>query len=194
MIYRTRIFKIVLSKLYTVSKDANVILIVMRPPTAQSQNLKYNLEQLGKIFYLMILGCLSQRVTDRQTEVLRVVWELLTMSVLINQFVLPTFCLCFAFTGINFRGMLHHVCDVAYDENMCGPIRTRKCRSINWLINYTNTDIIAPCWNQTHLLSFIFYFYIFTIIIKIQFIFCFQKLARTYVHVNIVNCYIDNIY
>ena len=73
MIYRTRIFKIVLSKLYTVSKDANVILIVMRPPTAQSQNLKYNLEQLRKIFYLMILGCLSQRVTDRQTEVLRVV-------------------------------------------------------------------------------------------------------------------------
>ena len=37
---------------------------------------------------------------------------------LINQFVLPTFCLCFAFTGVNFRGMLHHVCDVAYDENM----------------------------------------------------------------------------
>ena len=32
--------------------------------------------------------------------------------------------------------MLHHVCDVAYDENMCGPIRTRKCRSTNWLINY----------------------------------------------------------
>ena len=33
-------------------------------------------------------------------------------SVLINQLVLPIFCLCFAFTGINFRGMLHHVCDV----------------------------------------------------------------------------------
>ena len=33
-------------------------------------------------------------------------------SVLINQFVPPTFCLHFAFTGINFRGMLHHVCDV----------------------------------------------------------------------------------
>ena len=27
------------------------------------------------------------------------------MDVLINQFVPPTFCLCFAFTGINFRGM-----------------------------------------------------------------------------------------
>ena len=33
-------------------------------------------------------------------------------SVLINQLVLPIFCLCFAFTDINFRGMLHHVCDV----------------------------------------------------------------------------------
>ena len=32
-------------------------------------------------------------------------------SVLINQFVPPTLCLCFAFTGINFRGMLHPVCD-----------------------------------------------------------------------------------
>ena len=48
---------------------------------------------------------------------------------------LPTFSLCFAFTGINFRGMLHHVYYVAYDENMCGPIRTRKCSSTNWLIN-----------------------------------------------------------
>ena len=27
--------------------------------------------------------------------------------------------------------MLHHVCDVACDENMCGPIRTRKCRRKN---------------------------------------------------------------
>ena len=49
MIYRTRIFKIVLSKWYIVSKDANVILIVMRPPKGQLQNLKYNLVQLGKI-------------------------------------------------------------------------------------------------------------------------------------------------
>ena len=53
------------------------------------------------------------------------------MSVLINQYVPPTVCLCFAFTGINFRGMLRHVCDAAYDENMCGPIRPRKCTSIN---------------------------------------------------------------
>ena len=27
------------------------------------------------------------------------------------------------------QGMLHHVCDVAYDENMFEPIRTGKCRS-----------------------------------------------------------------
>ena len=44
----------------------------MRPLNAQSQNLKYNLEHWGKsqtiTFYLMILGCLSQRATDRQTE------------------------------------------------------------------------------------------------------------------------------
>ena len=52
-------------------------------------------------------------------------------SVLINRSVPPTFCLYFAFTGINFRGKLHYVCDVAYDKNMSGPIRTRKCRSTN---------------------------------------------------------------
>ena len=46
---------------------------------------------------------------------------------LIDQFVLPTFRLCFAFTDISFRGMFHHVCDVAYGRNMFGPIRTRKC-------------------------------------------------------------------
>ena len=58
--------------------------------------------------------------------------------VLINQFVPPPFCLYFAFTGINFRVMFHHVCDVVYDENMSGPIRTRKWRSTNWLIIYMN--------------------------------------------------------
>ena len=57
-------------------------------------------------------------------------------SVLINQFVPSTFCLFFAFTGMNFRGILHHVFDVAYDENMCGLIRTRKYRSKNGLLNY----------------------------------------------------------
>ena len=32
--------------------------------------------------------------------------------VLINPFALPIFCLYFAFTGINFRDMLHNACDV----------------------------------------------------------------------------------
>ena len=65
---------------------------------------------------------------------------------LINQFVLPTFCLCFAFSGINFRSMLHHLCYVAYGENMCGPIRTRKYRGTNWLINcMTKIDTEAKC-------------------------------------------------
>ena len=35
--------------------------------------------------------------------------------------------------------MLHHVCDVAYGENMCEPIKTRKCRNTNWLINYMHS-------------------------------------------------------
>ena len=40
---------------------------------------------------------------------------------------------------------------VAYDENMCGPIRTCKCRSTNWLINYmklsaVNTLVTKPNW------------------------------------------------
>ena len=52
---------------------------------------------------------------------------------LISLFVPPAFCLCFVFTGIYFRGISHHVCDVAYEENICGPIRTRKCKSTNWL-------------------------------------------------------------
>ena len=47
MIYRTRIFKIVLPK-YIVSKDANVILIIKQPPKI-SWNLKFNLEELEKI-------------------------------------------------------------------------------------------------------------------------------------------------
>ena len=61
-------------------------------------------------------------------------------SVLINQFVPPTFCLYFAFTGINFQGLLHHICDVVYDENMYEPMKACKCRSTNLLINY------MPIW------------------------------------------------
>ena len=34
-------------------------------------------------------------------------------SVLINQFMPPTSCLDFSFTGINFGDMLHHICDLA---------------------------------------------------------------------------------
>ena len=45
-------------------------------------------------------------------------------------------CLCFAFTGINFRGMFHHVSDVDYDENTFESIRTRICSSTNWLNSY----------------------------------------------------------
>ena len=45
MIYRTRIFKIVLSKRCIVSNDAKVMFIVVRPPKTQSQNYKYGLEQ-----------------------------------------------------------------------------------------------------------------------------------------------------
>ena len=48
------------------------------------------------------------------------------MSVLINQFVPPNFCLCFVFTGINFRGMLHHVFDV--------PM-TKTCLNQSELVN-----------------------------------------------------------
>ena len=58
------------------------------------------------------------------------------LSVLINQIAFLNFCLCFCYTGINLRGMLHHVCDVAYDKNRCGSIRTCTCRDTSSLINY----------------------------------------------------------
>ena len=34
-------------------------------------------------------------------------WNELLWSMLINQFVPPTFCFCFAFTGVNFRGICY---------------------------------------------------------------------------------------
>ena len=37
---------------------------------------------------------------------------------------------------------------MAYDENMCGPIRTRKCRSTNWLINYILDFIVLNFYYQ----------------------------------------------
>ena len=58
------------------------------------------------------------------------------LSVLINQFALLNFCLCFTYTGINLQGMLHHVCDVVYDKSRCAPIRTYICRDTNSLTNY----------------------------------------------------------
>ena len=51
---------------------------------------------------------------------------LLLKTVLINQLVSLTFCLCFSFTGINFRGMLHHVCDVSM---------TKACMDLSELVN-----------------------------------------------------------
>ena len=57
------------------------------------------------------------------------------ISVLINRFVLPIFYLCSSIPGINFRGMLHQVYDVVYEENKCGPIRASRYRGKNWLIN-----------------------------------------------------------
>ena len=52
----------------------------------------------------------------------------LLQSVLIKQFVPSIFGLCFAFTDINFRGMLHHVCDVAY-------VWTKTCANQSELVN-----------------------------------------------------------
>ena len=34
--------------MYIVSKDSNVVFIVMRPPKTQSQNLKYRLGEMGR--------------------------------------------------------------------------------------------------------------------------------------------------
>ena len=82
------------------------------------------------------LTCKETILLERKIERGSTTTKTLFLSVLINQFVPPTFCLCFVFTCINFQGMLHTVCDMAYDKNLCGPIRTRKCRSTNLLINY----------------------------------------------------------
>ena len=73
---------------------------------------------------------------DQMQKVVITKLFLFLKSVLIIQFVHPTFCLCSSFPDINFRDMLHHVCVVAYDENRGGPIKIRKCMGKNWLINY----------------------------------------------------------
>ena len=50
-------------------------------------------------------------------------------NVLINQFVSPTLCLCFAFIDINFRGMLCHACD--------GWSMTKTCVDQSEIVNVT---------------------------------------------------------
>ena len=85
-------------------------------------------------------------------------------SVLISQFVLPTLFLHFYFTGINFRGMLHHVCDVAYDQNRCRPIRNSKCMGTNSYLSYYCTRV--PYSGIFYLVLFVtFVIYIIIIII-----------------------------
>ena len=49
---------------------------------------------------------------------------------------------CFSFTGINIWGMLHHVCDVAYDGNRCGSIRTHDV--------VAQIDQLANCFYSSH--------------------------------------------
>ena len=53
---------------------------------------------------------------------------------------LISYCLCFVFTGIIFRGMLHHVCDVDYDENICGLMRTRNSKNIIETLSIVSTE------------------------------------------------------
>ena len=83
-------FKIVLSKWYIVSKDVNVILIVMQPAKAQSQNLKYNLEQLGKISNYYSLSDDTQLLITMSywpinwTLSVTYAWELLTITKMYN--------------------------------------------------------------------------------------------------------------
>ena len=85
-------------------------------------------------------------------------------SVLISQFVLPTLFLHFYFTGINFRGMLNHVCDVAYDQNRCRPIRNSKCMGTNSYLSYYCTRV--PYSGIFYLVLFVtFVIYIIIIII-----------------------------
>ena len=81
------------------------------------------MKSLSKKIYLANLSPLNVRTLRAYNKELDNFTKILiNMSVVINQF---------AFTGINFRGMLHHDCNVAYEENMCGRMRTRICRSTN---------------------------------------------------------------
>ena len=60
-------------------------------------------------YCLLALAELARQCRCFSPSALRTFRVTFRWSGLINQFVSPTFCLCFAFTGINFRGMLHHV-------------------------------------------------------------------------------------
>ena len=60
-------------------------------------------------------------------------------SVLINQTVLPDFCLCFSMTGIKFWGMLHHVYDVVYDKT---SVDQSELVNVGAQINYSTI-----CWS-----------------------------------------------
>ena len=51
--------------------------------------------------------------------------------------------------------MLHHVCDVSYEEDMCEPIRTRKCRSTNlWntTVTFQSKYLVKP-WISIEILG-----------------------------------------
>ena len=69
---------------------------------------------------------------------------ILSLSVLINQFVPPTFFLCFTFTGINFRVMLHHVCDLPLtktyaDQSEIVNVRAQIDKSTLFLVDKSMT-------------------------------------------------------
>ena len=53
--------------------------------------------------------------------------------------------------------MLHHICDAAYDENMYGPIRTRKCRSTNDSNVIRNHNHVVRKRTLNHLAKWVVY-------------------------------------
>ena len=70
---------------------------------------EYNRAVLFRVGQSYLCRNKGQEVKDYQLEAFAFC---VVTSMLINQFVPPTFCLSFAFTGVNFQGILHHVCDV----------------------------------------------------------------------------------
>ena len=85
------------------------ILLIIQLVKASSKKKKIeNFENWKYVISIITAALLF--VTDCRREPFRA-W-----SVLINQIMLPDFCLCFSLTGIKFWGMLHHVYDVVYGE------------------------------------------------------------------------------